>query len=513
MPKQLQSDLERPLLDPTAELSGGKTNSPGQPSSAAAERSSTEDDDTRSSLYDKSDWLPPEEVDISDGYKASMLVMAAVGLLDAIEITLLAPSLYSYLANISQAPIPNAAICGTSTDIPHSATVSHFYGIIMSVFSFASLCSKPLLGYLGDRRPYRETLVWTSLLALGGNLVYFFAGSIASELGYTYAPYVLIVARLLAGVGCANTSLTFAFAARVTPRDKRTAVMTQLSLMKTAGFALGPAFVALTSLMQFQISDFQVTPCNSPGLLVSFFQVIVTIMIIVFLKEPPPYKDDQAATEEDTQHNHQSVSSMLTPPFLLCFWVILAFNSIFGVIEVVLVPVVQTAFGWSPVRVSLVFLVMTAIMIVTTIFVMKFAKSIPDRYFLLIASLLGCGAAVLMWRLWEYTMPLWHFWMGFLLLAVSVPMCFSPNRALFSKLIEGSHHQASFSSALSVFASLGGIIGNLWVGATLGVPSDSGPVAPLCFAGLTGLTGLTLTLVVGGHFLLFPPHKYMPNIK
>eukprot|EP00966_Prymnesium_polylepis_P075508 1751222-Prymnesium_polylepis.1 len=73
---------------------------------------------------------------------------------------------------------------------------------------------------------------------------------------------------------------------------------------------------------------------------------------------------------------------------------------------------------------------------------------------------------------------------------------FAPNRAYFSRRVEGSTHQALLNSLLSVLASLGGVVGPVWLGATIGRPMASGPVAQVTFIGCMGLVAFTM-LVFG----------------
>ena len=58
---------------------------------------------------------------------------------------------------------------------------------------------------------------------------------------------------------------------------------------------------------------------------------------------------------------------------------------------------------------------------------------------------------------------------------------------MFSNLVKGSVHQGLLSSLLSVVASLGAIVGPLFMGLTAGSEEESGPVAHVMFFGLLGL--------------------------
>jgi hypothetical protein len=81
-----------------------------------------------------------------------------------------------------------------------------------------------------------------------------------------------------------------------------------------------------------------------------------------------------------------------------------------------------------------------------------------------------------------------------------IPFVFAPNRAIYSRLTEGSRNQGLHQSLLSIMASAGGIAGPVWLGVSVGVPKlDAagravGPVARLTFFGAAALVAVTLGL-------------------
>lgn len=91
------------------------------------------------------------------------------------------------------------------------------------------------------------------------------------------------------------------------------------------------------------------------------------------------------------------------------------------------------------------------------------------------------AAYTLVFFTWD--MPLWRYLVGQTLLLATVPFVFAPNRAYFSRQIENSVHQALLNSLMSVLASLGGVLGPVWLGVSIGEPEDGKPVAQLTFLG------------------------------
>mmetsp|Transcript_24833 Transcript_24833/g.38274 ORF Transcript_24833/g.38274 Transcript_24833/m.38274 type:complete len:116 (+) Transcript_24833:54-401(+) len=78
-----------------------------------------------------------------------VIVLALVGIVDAISYMVVSPSIVFYvLAN-----------GGTKEQ----------YGIILSSFSFASFCAKPIVGFWSDRKGFRVPYIATLIIsAIGG---------------------------------------------------------------------------------------------------------------------------------------------------------------------------------------------------------------------------------------------------------------------------------------------------------------------------------------------------------
>jgi MFS transporter, ceroid-lipofuscinosis neuronal protein 7 len=133
-----------------------------------------------------------------------------VGLADAISFMVVAPSLVFYVTE---------QLGGSNT----------VYGIILSAFSFMSFCGKPTLGYWSDatggtfRKPYLCSIV----IAGVGGILYFVASqdvviAASSSDTKTLGLALVLVGRLLGGVGAANATLGFSYIALVVPPSQLT---------------------------------------------------------------------------------------------------------------------------------------------------------------------------------------------------------------------------------------------------------------------------------------------------
>mmetsp|Transcript_7088 Transcript_7088/g.14249 ORF Transcript_7088/g.14249 Transcript_7088/m.14249 type:complete len:548 (-) Transcript_7088:74-1717(-) len=392
-------------------------------------------------------------------YKYSYAALTFLGFVDAVEYGVVMPSLFTYLLRLDD---------GTRSD----RDINYQYGLIIAIFSLASLASKPLIGYLADKRPYKETIIWSTMIAIIGNLLYFSADYFVNMFGdHRHAFVYLLTARILAGVGCANTSLVFSFVARTVPGERRTKYMTILSMGKIFGFLLGPGLNLITAHMKFTFGNFHVDEYNAPGLFVALVLLALIALLFGVLEEPPSYDINAVGRSESEIAQLGSVwhlYRLMSLPVLLSFLNIFYYNFLIGCVESFVVPLATIAFQWSTIQTSYIFLAITASVLVNSFLVIGCSGRIEDRTFLLVSSLLAIAGPSAVHFLFYYDMPVWQFWCGTVLWALPISLAIPSNRALFTRLVEESHLQGFLSSGLSVFASLGGAAGPAFVGFTLG---------------------------------------------
>jgi MFS family permease len=200
-----------------------------------------------------------------------MSVLSMIGLVDAISYMAIAPSLIFYVLQL-----------GGDKEM---------YGIIMSAFSLASFCGKPLYGIWVDRtgNKFRTPYIASFLLAIFGALLYFFGNAVTSP---RTAVAMILVGRLFSGLGGANQALGFAYIALVVPHDQQTRTSTILSMTRIMGMALGPAVNLFLSKIHTTVTMFGFTmvidSLNSVGLLLAGGNLFVMMCVILFLEEPIP---------------------------------------------------------------------------------------------------------------------------------------------------------------------------------------------------------------------------------
>jgi len=378
-------------------------------------------------------------------------------------------------------------------------TDTQIYGLVIALFSVSSLCCKPLIGRWCDLSGFRKVYATTISLAIAGSMCYALAG-------WQRSLAMVLIGRLLNGCGAANTSLLYAYVSRTVPSSKQTRLMMLTGLTFPVGMALGPALNLLTTTADFHIFGVHFDETNSPGLLLAAVLLLLLGCVLVFLEEPPPYSPVSGKTSHEASLWREVCREIRRPAVAVCFVVIFDFNMFLAASEAVVVPVSQSApkLAFGPLQNSYVYAGVAVCLMMVAIGIMTCGKDVPDRVLVLIAALGYCGGCAAAMLVWDYNMELWQFLVGEAALVICIPFAFSPNRALFSKLVKHSRHQALLSSTLSVVASLGSIAGPVWMGFAAGTPTPTGPVAHIMFWGILGLASLLVALILLTWFSFAP---------
>ena len=277
-----------------------------------------------------------------------LVALTVVGIVDAISYMVVTPSLVFYV-------LENG---GTKDQ----------YGLIMSSFSFASFCTKPIIGFGSDHFGFRAPFVISLLIALLGGVVYMFASALPSG---NVAVGAIFAARLLGGVGGANSALGYAYTARTIPPEKQTSVNSLLSLCRILGMAIGPGVNIFIAKVDIPIGNkWGLNSLNSVGLILVICNIIA-IASVLFLLEEPQKKDEggvegKEAGDDETPKLDDSVSSsspsrawndillsFFSVDILVPMLSIFSFNASFQLIETGFAPAAFDALGWGPVQSSM----------------------------------------------------------------------------------------------------------------------------------------------------------------
>jgi multidrug resistance protein len=141
-------------------------------------------------------------------------------------------------------------------------------GLLVVSYSIAQLFFAPIWGRLSDRFGRRRILIIGLLGSAASYLVFAFAGSIA----------ILLLSRILAGVGGANISVAQAYVADITSPEERSGKLGILGSAFALGFVFGPALGGILAPIAPEL----------PGLVASALCAINAVLAIFFLTESLP---------------------------------------------------------------------------------------------------------------------------------------------------------------------------------------------------------------------------------
>ena len=278
-----------------------------------------------------------------------LVALTVVGIVDAISYMVVTPSLVFYV-------LENG---GTKDQ----------YGLIMSSFSFASFCTKPIIGFGSDHFGFRAPFVISLLIALLGGVVYMFASALPSG---NVAVGAIFAARLLGGVGGANSALGYAYTARTIPPEKQTSVNSLLSLCRILGMAIGPGVNIFIAKVDIPIGNkWGLNSLNSVGLILVICNIIAIASVLFLLEEPqkkdeggvegkeagddetPPKLDDSVSSSSPSRAWNDILLSFFSVDILVPMLSIFSFNASFQLIETGFAPAAFDALGWGPVQSSM----------------------------------------------------------------------------------------------------------------------------------------------------------------
>jgi len=141
-------------------------------------------------------------------------------------------------------------------------------GILMSAFAFGQLISAPLWGKLSDRVGRRPVILFGQGLAGLAFTVFAFADSVA----------LLLLCRLLQGMGSGTLSATVAFVSDAVEPEERAEALGWITACTSAGVMIGPAIASWTVGWSY----------SAPGLVAAGFCVVNLLFAWRWLPESSP---------------------------------------------------------------------------------------------------------------------------------------------------------------------------------------------------------------------------------
>ena len=218
---------------------------------------------------------------------------------------------------------------------------------MMACYSLAQFFFSPILGRVSDHVGRRPVLL-VSLVA-----------SVLSYLwlGFADALWMLFAARLLGGAGAGNIAAAQAYITDVTPPESRAKAMGMIGAAFGLGFTIGPALGGLVAG-----SDPGAGGLSRPAFLAASLSALAFVIALMRLRESrPPQARGDAARPSRVKVARDIFGRPVLRQLILLFFI---GTSAFAAMETTYALWTNSAFGWGPKQVGLVFLYVGLVLVV-----------------------------------------------------------------------------------------------------------------------------------------------------
>lgn len=193
-------------------------------------------------------------------------------------------------------------------------------GLLISAFAVAQLAVAPAWGRMSDRWGRRPAILFGLLITAAAYVVFAFAGSVL----------VLLVSRVVQGVGGGTIGVVQAYVADASPPEERTKSLGWLSAVTSLGAVVGPAFGSLMVGIGGQVA---------PGLGAAALALLVAAFAWRFLREARELRASASHTVPAETTGRQAILRVLRhwhePAPRLIWLYTVAIGAFYGTIQVV----------------------------------------------------------------------------------------------------------------------------------------------------------------------------------
>jgi multidrug resistance protein len=192
-------------------------------------------------------------------------------------------------------------------------------GIAIAIYSFVQFLFNPILGKISDKHGRKPVIVFCLFLNAVGYVVF----------AYTHSYIILLVARVIAGIGGSSIGVAQAYIADVTTRTERSKGMGLIGAAFGLGFVFGPLIGGLLSEYGYAVTGFAAAG----------FSFTAFVLTFIFLPESlnlKKSKDDEAANSQRRKLvDFQAIRKILKKPdlavlILMFFILTFSFANIYG---------------------------------------------------------------------------------------------------------------------------------------------------------------------------------------
>ena len=343
-------------------------------------------------------------------------------------------------------------------------------GLILTTYALAQFVCTPVLGALSDRYG-RKRIIFISLCI---EVIAFALTALANSLP------MLLVARVISGIGASNIGSAQAVVSDVTPPEKRAAGMGMIGAAIGMGFVVGPALGGLFSSYGAELPFW-----------IALGMALVNALLVLFLLPETRKKQEQASEHKSEGPitlfsgwgkvvRHKAIFSLVLVNLLYT----LAFTGM----ETVFPLLTQKNFGWNATQNGYVFTyVGILIVLMQGGLVRQLVKRWGERNLMLFGLvLLGLGLLML----------IWSTNLAFMLVAVGILSigdgAVTPTSSAVLSLISPTDEQGEILGFAQGMGGLGRTIGPLVAGTLFSI----GPGMPFLAGGLFALLAILVTLPV-----------------
>jgi MFS transporter, DHA1 family, tetracycline resistance protein len=224
---------------------------------------------------------------------------------------------------------------------------------MMACYSLAQFFFSPVLGRLSDLVGRRPVLLVSLVVSIASYL----------WLGFADSLWMLFAARLLSGAGAGNIAAAQAYITDVTPPEGRAKAMGLLGAAFGLGFTIGPALGGLVAG-----SDPSAVDLSRPAFVAAGLSALAFAVALATLKESrPPQARDGAPRPSRLRIAGDVLRRPTLRQLILLFFIAI---SAFAAMETTYALWTNSAFGWGPAQVGLVFLYVGSVLVVVQAFLL-----------------------------------------------------------------------------------------------------------------------------------------------
>jgi len=152
-------------------------------------------------------------------------------------------------------------------------------GLIFAIFVVGRFISAYIFGYIADKRPLKEILIFSSFIGAAGHMIYGIA--VLPGLGDN-GFWVAMVGRFLTGFGSGSIPCVRAFITAISPKKKLTRFLSWSLGAQFIGFALAPALCVPFASLNQNWGSLNINVLNFPSMVLGFINVFI-ILVVVFI--------------------------------------------------------------------------------------------------------------------------------------------------------------------------------------------------------------------------------------